>query len=128
MSIKIERLDHFAIYVTELERSERFYSEYLGMRVRFRIGAEQVMLDCGGISLALFAKPDLRVPVEDGATDSPLGRVHFALRVSEEDWYKAQKDFAAAGIKMSKDIDWGDHNCFYIQDPDGNLIELMYWK
>jgi catechol-2,3-dioxygenase len=29
---------------------------------------------------------------------------------------------------VSKPIDWGDHDCFYLTDPDGNLIELMSWR
>jgi catechol 2,3-dioxygenase-like lactoylglutathione lyase family enzyme len=125
MPIKIQRLDHFAIYVTDLERSENFYSRYLGMRVHARIGSEQVLMKCGDTLLAMFAKPDLQTPVEAGAPENPLGRVHFAVNVSQEDWKAAREEYKTAKIPMSKPIDWGDHNCFYITDPDGNLIELI---
>lgn len=125
MPVRIQKLDHFAIYVTDLERSEKFYSEFLGMNVHARIGAEQVLMKCGDTLLALFAKADLNTPVEPDATSSPLGRAHFAVNVSKEDWHAAGNEYQAAGIPMSKPIDWGDHLCFYITDPDGNLIELM---
>ena len=125
MPIKIQRLDHFAIYVTDLERSETFYSEYLGMEVHARIGAEQVLMKCGDTLLAMFAKADLQIPVELGAPEDPLGRVHFAVNVSREHWNAAREEYKAAGIPMSKPIQWGDHSCFYITDPDGNLIELI---
>ena len=125
MSIKIQRLDHFAIYVTDLSRAEAFYSKFLGMEVHNRIGAEQVLMKCGDTLLALFAKPDLKTPVEPGAPDDPYGRVHFAVNISTEDWKSAYKEFKQAGIPMSPLINWGDHDCFYITDPDGNLIELM---
>jgi catechol 2,3-dioxygenase-like lactoylglutathione lyase family enzyme len=123
--IRIKKLDHFAIYVKDLSRSENFYSRFLGMEVHNRIGVEQVLMKCGDTLLALFAKPDLNTPVEPGAPEDPFGRIHFAVNVSIEDWEKARLEFEEVGIPMSKLIDWGDHNCFYITDPDGNLIELM---
>ena len=126
--MRILRLDHFAIYVTDLARAERFYRERLGMEVHARIGAEQVLMRCGDTLLALFAKPDLHTPVEPGAPADPLGRAHFAVDVSAEDWHAAREEFEAAGLPASRPIDWGDHDCFYVTDPDGNLIELMTWR
>jgi catechol 2,3-dioxygenase-like lactoylglutathione lyase family enzyme len=128
MPIQIQKLDHFAIYVTDLDRSEKFYSEFLGMGIHARIGAEQVLMKCGDTLLALFVKSDLETPVEPDAASSPLGRVHFAVNVSTEDWQQALEEFQKVGIPMSKTIDWGDHDCFYITDPDGNLIEIMCWR
>ena len=125
MPLKIQKLDHFAIYVSDLRRAENFYSKFLGMEVHNRIGAEQVLMKCGDTLLALFAKPDLKTPVEPGAPDNPLGRVHFAVNISTEDWKTAHKELEEAGIPVSRPINWGDHDCFYITDPDGNLIELM---
>ena len=126
--MRIQKLDHFAIYVTDLERAEKFYSEHLGMSVRMRIGSEQVLMECGDTLLALFAKPDLRTPVEPGAPADPLGRAHFAVNVSADDWQTARTELEAAGVPISKSINWGDHDCFYLTDPDGNLIELMCWQ
>lgn len=125
MPLKIQKLDHFSIYVTDLSQAENFYSKILGMEVHNRIGVEQLLMKCGETLLALFAKPDLKTPVEPGAPDNPFGRVHFALRISFEDWEKARLEFEEVGIPLSHTIDWGDHKCFYITDPDGNLIELM---
>ena len=128
MPVRIQKLDHFAIYVTDLERSEKFYREHLGMAVHARIGTEQVVLNCGDTLLALFGKPDLKTPVEPGAPADPLGRVHFAVNVSAKDWQAARAEYQAAGVPVSESINWGDHDCFYITDPDGNLIELMSWR
>ena len=128
MTVRILKLDHFAIYVTDLARSEQFYRERLGMGVHARIGTEQVLMRCGDTLLALFAKPGLQTPVEPGAPADPLGRAHFAVNVSAEDWKAARAEFEAAGVPVSRPIDWGDHDCFYLTDPDGNLIELMSWR
>jgi catechol 2,3-dioxygenase-like lactoylglutathione lyase family enzyme len=128
MPIKIQKLDHFAIYVSDLSRAENFYTNFLGLDVHNRIGNEQVLMKCGDTLLALFAKHDLKTPVELGAPEDPFGRVHFALNISTEDWKTAYEEFEEAGIPMSRHINWGDHDCFYLTDPDGNLIELMSWK
>lgn len=128
MAVRIQKLDHFAIYVSDLNRAENFYSGFLGMPVHARIGAKQLLLKCGDTLLALFAKPDLQTPVEPGAINAPLGRAHFAVNVSQEDWYNARQEFKDQQIPMSEPINWGDHHCFYITDPDGNLIELMCWQ
>lgn len=128
MAVRIQKLDHFAIYVSDLNRAESFYSEFLGMSVHARIGAEQLLLKCGDTLLALFGKSDLQTPVEPGAVSAPLGRAHFAVNVSQEDWHAARQEFEDQKIPMSEPINWGDHHCFYITDPDGNLIELMCWQ
>ena len=128
MPLKIQKLDHFAIYVSDLPRAESFYSELLGMKVHNRIGEEQVLLRCGDALLALFAKPDLKTPVEPDAHVDPFGRAHFAVEISAEDWKTALQEFNDLGTPTSRPIDWGDHDCFYITDPDGNLIELMSRK
>jgi catechol 2,3-dioxygenase-like lactoylglutathione lyase family enzyme len=125
---RIKKLDHFVIYVTDLARSEKFYTERLGMAIHRRIGTEQVVLECGDAKLALMYKPHLKTPVEPGAVKSPLGRAHFAVNVSTADWHAAREDLAAAGVPISKPVDWGNHDCFYLTDPDGNLIELMSWR
>jgi hypothetical protein len=59
-------------------------------------------MKCGDTLLALFAKTDLKTPVEPGAPDDPVGRVHFAVNISEEDWEIARKEFEAEGIPMSR--------------------------
>ena len=128
MPVRIQKLDHFAVYVTDLARSERFYSERLGMGVHARLGSKQVLMRCGDTLLALFLKPNLETPVEPGATADPLGRVHFALNVSAEDWQAGRAKFKTAGIPVSEPLNWGDHDCFYVSDPDGKLIELMSWR
>ncbi len=128
MPPRIKKLDHFVIYVSDLARAEKFYTERLGMPVKMRIGSEQVVCKCGDMSLALMLKPDLQTPVEPGAIESPLGRAHFAVNVSAADWSAAREELQVAGVPLSQPVDWGDHDCFYLTDPDGNLIELMSWR
>lgn len=127
--MKLERLDHFGIEVTDLARAEHFYTGVLGLQVVNRFG-DQVLLDCGGQNLALFEVQ--RSPLDDAARKlliaHPLGRGHHAFKVSANDFAVARERLAAAGVESAAPIDWGDHDCMYFLDPDGNLLELVCYR
>lgn len=124
--MKVRRLDHFGVDVADLTRAERFYTEVLGMTVEMRL-PDQVLLSYGAGNCALFLKPD-RVPGGRDQIDHPLGKSHHCFEVSEEDLAQAQHRFAARGISYHAPIDWGDHDCLYFLDPDGNLLEILAYK
>jgi catechol 2,3-dioxygenase-like lactoylglutathione lyase family enzyme len=127
--MKLERLDHFGIEVAELARAESFYTNVLGLTVVARFG-DQVLLDCGGQNLALFEVP--RAPLDAAARQSiishPLGRGHHAFKVSCDDFNGARERLAKAGVESAAPIDWGDHDCIYFLDPDGNLLEMVSYR
>jgi len=112
--------------VADLARAERFYTEILGMSVQMRL-PDQVLLRYGDGSCALFWKPG-RVPGGPEQIQNPLGKSHHAFEVVHEDLLAAQKLFAEREIPHHAPIDWGDHDCLYFLDPDGNLLELVGYK
>jgi catechol 2,3-dioxygenase-like lactoylglutathione lyase family enzyme len=124
--MRVRRLDHFGVDVADLARAERFYVEVLGMSVRMRL-PDQVLLTYGDGSCALFHKPD-RVPGGLDQIAQPLGKSHHAFEVSWEDYRAARELFATRSIPFHSPIDWGDHECLYFLDPDGNLLELVGYK
>jgi catechol 2,3-dioxygenase-like lactoylglutathione lyase family enzyme len=124
--MRVRRLDHFGLDVADLERAERFYTDVLGMTVRMRL-ADQVLLSYGAGSCALFFKPG-RTPGSPDQIANPLGESHHAFEVSWEDYQAARALFAARGIPHHAPIDWGDHECLYFLDPDGNLLEVVGYR
>lgn len=128
--MKLERLDHFGLEVSELGRAERFYTEVLGLKFVARLGPEGVLLDCGGQNLALFevARPPLKSEERQSLISNPLGRSHHAFRVSREDFLVAREGLARAGVESASPVDWGDHDCLYFLDPDGNLLEMISYR
>jgi catechol 2,3-dioxygenase-like lactoylglutathione lyase family enzyme len=127
--MKLERLDHFGIEVADLARAERFYAGVLGLRVVNRFG-DQVLLDCGGQNLALFevARQPLDAEARQSIIAHPLGRGHHAFKVTPADLAGARERLAAAGVESAAPIDWGDHDCIYFLDPDGNLLEMVSYR
>lgn len=120
------RLDHFGVDVADLERAERFYREILGMAVQMRL-PDQTLLRYGNGGCALFLKPD-RPPGDLDQIQNPLGKSHHAFEVPYDDLGRARRLFAEQRIPHHAPIDWGDHECLYFLDPDGNLLELVGYK
>jgi catechol 2,3-dioxygenase-like lactoylglutathione lyase family enzyme len=127
--MKLERLDHFGLEVADLERAEDFYTQVLGLTVAARFG-DQVLLECGDQNLALFrvARQPLTPAERHERITRPLGRGHHAFRISRADFASAMERLAAAGVETAPPIDWGDHDCRYFLDPDGNLLELVSYR
>jgi catechol 2,3-dioxygenase-like lactoylglutathione lyase family enzyme len=127
--MKLERLDHFGLEVRDLARAERFYVEVLGLSIVARFG-DQVLMECGGQNLALFEvpRPPLTAAERAQVISHPLGRGHHAFRVSREDFLAAKRRFGEAGVETANAIDWGDHDCMYFLDLDGNLLEIVSYR
>jgi len=127
--MKLQRLDHFGIEVAELARAEGFYTNVLGLTVVARFG-DQVLLDCGGQNLALFEvpRPPLDAATRQSIISHPLGRGHHAFKVSRDDFNGARERLKNAGVESADPIDWGDHDCIYFLDPDGNLLEMVSYR
>ncbi len=124
--MRMRRLDHFGIDVADLDRAERFYTDVLGMTVQMRL-PDQVLLRYGDGACALFLAPD-RTPGGLDQIEKPLGKSHHCFEVAPEDLAGALGLFSARGIPHHAPIDWGDHDCVYFLDPDGNLLELLAYR
>jgi catechol 2,3-dioxygenase-like lactoylglutathione lyase family enzyme len=127
--MKLERLDHFGIEVNELASAERFYTEVLGLTVVAHLG-DQTLLQCGPQNLALFQvkRPPLTPEQRHERISHPLGKGHHAFVVSRGDFDAARAKLGQAGVETAMPINWGDHDCLYFLDPDGNLLEVVSYR
>ena len=123
MTVRLSRLDHLAIYVSDLSSAERFYTNVLGMRLRDRLG-DMTLVECGGIAIGLIKRPEL-APRDPSIIRTPLARAHQAFLVERENFNAARLALQAAGAPTHGPVNWGDHECFYFLDPDGNLLEIV---
>ncbi|MBV8056527.1 MAG: VOC family protein [Deltaproteobacteria bacterium] len=127
--MKLEQLDHFGIEVNELAAAERFYTEVLGLAVVAHLG-DQTLLRCGPQNLALFQvkRPPLTSAQRHDRISHPLGKGHHAFKVSRDDFEAARERLAQAGVESAAPINWGDHDCMYFLDLDGNLLEIVSYR
>ena len=130
--LDIETLHHVSLPVTDLERSQRFYREVLGLRelerppfdfpgAWYRLGDRQ-------LHLIVHEEPTLR-----GAKGVDSRDVHFAVRVRsyrqaveylEAEGYRADADDAAPKQMQLSPRAAAGFPQLYILDPDGHVIEI----
>ena len=115
--------DHVAFSVTDVQTSERFWSEVMGLLTVLVVGDGRVMMDTAtGFTVALLQHPQARGGAFSELTTG-LDHVGFAVG-SREELVEWQERLAAAGVEHTpiRDMPLGHHLNF--RDPDGIALEL----
>ena len=116
-------MHHVAINVVDLEKCEKFYVELLGMAVEWRPDADNVYLSSGNDNLALHRLPKGQEP----SGVQRLDHIGFILKSPEQvdDWYIF---FNTHQVKMktSPSTHRDGARSFYCEDPEGNVIQMIY--
>jgi catechol-2,3-dioxygenase len=124
--VAVRRLNHAVLFVSDVERSVRFYSQVFGFEVVARMGGQAAFLRAAGgdnhHDLGLFAAPAAPHP----PTGSITGLYHLAWQVDRvEDLAAAREELRAAGA-LTGQSDHGATLSLYGADPDGNEFEVMW--
>lgn len=114
---------HVALYVNKLEACEKFYCDLLGMSVEWRPDPDNIYLTSGNDNLALH-----RAPV--GFVSAPgqrLDHIGFILATPDDvaAWYGFLKSHGVV-IKSELKSHRDGARSFYCQDPDGNVVQMIY--
>ncbi|MDR1246734.1 MAG: VOC family protein [Clostridiales Family XIII bacterium] len=134
MPIDTLRTNHFAVSVSDVEESVKWYRDVLGFKLLCRNRIEHIdtpvaHMDApdSGFVLELYSPPGCRPVPEDRKTpDEDMktnGNKHFSLTV--EDHEKTLRQLSDMGVPVVFEAPcWGTYGIF-IHDRDGNLIELF---
>ncbi len=124
--MEVKELGHLVLYVADIERSRRFYGEVLGwQQIETPPGAPLALFSSGRTHHEL-----LLIEVGPNAQPIPAGRrvgmYHFGLKVGTTDaeLRAALEELTAAGATVVGTADHTVTHSLYVQDPDGNEIEL----
>jgi catechol 2,3-dioxygenase-like lactoylglutathione lyase family enzyme len=123
--IKTEGVLHFTIPVKDLDRSEKFYTEILGLE---RLRRNNHMVFMRAPNEACFVLTYSENPIEPNK--SGKHDIHSAFRVTGVEYDRAKEFLAQRGIKIFKEEDRKtgtfQGRSAYFHDPDGNVLELMH--
>ena len=123
--MKIKALGHVVLKVTNLERAEAFYNGVLGLPACAR-------LDQDGFKLTFFSlgnHHDFAIMEvsggDNGEDENRVGLHHVAFNIgtSLDDLREAKAKLDSAGVS-AEPIDHEVTKSLYLEDPDGNGIEL----
>jgi len=122
--IGLKRLQHLVLWVSDVERSVRFYTDVLGFEVKTRSPRAAFLRIPGSPDdhhLGLFEQTGVPRP------DERVARMyHSAWEVGElTDLVRARQRLAAAGALVGSS-DHGVSLSLYAKDPDGLEFEIFW--
>ena len=124
---ELEKIDHVAILVRDIDASVKWYKETLGLDHYFKGEWDGVptMIGKGQTCIALFktssGNPN---PAPDNNT---IKMLHLAFKADKGNFLKAQQELTAKNINFS----FQDHEIarsIYFKDPDGHMIEITTYE
>ena len=121
--------DYVILIVDDLDRSLRFYTQALGLRLGHRSG-DYAQLDTGATRLSLYARGAMAKTLGMNLEPPPLNAPGFEIGFKVADVDAAFGELLARGgvpVVAPTDRFWGQRTA-YIRDPDGHLIELAQDK
>ena len=114
---------HIGIPVDDLDRAERFYAQFLGMKVAARsgeAGARLVRLKCGEADVVLFQRP--RPLNRNGLQED--GIAHQAFEVAPEKFDEALELLKREGCYHEGPVVRASGRAVYFFDSEGNYQQL----
>lgn len=119
-------IGHVHLKVAEIERSLAFYCGVLGFELQQRLGDEAAFVSAGGyhhhIGLNTWHSKG-GSPPPPGSTGLFHVAIRYPTRAALADALHRLRD---AGVALSGASDHGVSEALYLDDPDGNGVEL-YW-
>ena len=120
------RIGHVHLKVADLDRALAFYRDVLGFELTQRYGTQAAFISAGGYHHHI----GLNTWESKGGSPPPPGSTglyHTAiLYPTRADLADALRRLTKAGIPLTGASDHGVSQALYLDDPDGNGVEL-YW-
>jgi len=120
------RIGHSHLKVSDIDKALAFYQGILGFSIMQRYGDAAVFLSAGGyhhhIGLNTWYSKDAPPALQKG-----VGLFHTAiLYTGRKELAGALRQLVDAGYPLTGAADHGVSEAIYLDDPDGNGVEL-YW-
>jgi catechol-2,3-dioxygenase len=120
-SVPVTGVNELVLEVVDLDAAERFYAGVLGLPVMLR--SEGRLWVAAGAQTRI----GLWVP-QVGIADGRGGvHVHYAMHIGEDDYDGAVSRLREHGYEPHEEDFGKSGRAAYVNDPDGNVVELWTW-
>lgn len=127
----VRGLGEIVLLVHDIERSLAFYRDLIGLTVMARPDARGAVFLEAGKHADGMAHQIILVPLSPDSPDFPTERMerplhHFGLELGADEFDRERERLVAAGVEPRL----GEHpflplRGMYVDDPDGNEVELI---
>ena len=120
----VKGIGHAVLKVRDLERSEAFYRDVVGLAVCGHLEDRMVFFTAGESHHDLaIAKVGPEAPDAD---PQAVGLAHVAFCIGEgyDDLKRAAEDLRSKGVEIIRTADHTASLSVYFHDPDGNMLEF----
>ena len=124
--MNVHGVGHVVLKVRDLDRSAAFYTGVLGLKEVGRLGDRMVFFSATGRNhhdlACLAVGPDAPAPPPEA-----VGLYHVALKVGDtlEELREAKAALDRHGVAIRQVRDHEVSQSIYLDDPDGNMVELF---
>ena len=118
------RIIETSLYVKDLDRAGKFYTEVLGLEVVTKKERRHLFLKAGKSMLLLF-QPETTSSEQD-TPHGAKGEIHFALEIERGDLERWKQTLLEQQVPIESEVTWPNSaKSIYFRDPDRNSVELV---
>ena len=120
----LTKIKETAINVTNIDKTERFYHDILGLEVITK--DERLIFFRVGTDLLLCFDTDKTKDQTSPPAHAARGIQHFAFECSAEDYERWKQVIIDNDIAIEDEITWKTgKKSFYFRDPAGHAVEII---
>jgi catechol 2,3-dioxygenase-like lactoylglutathione lyase family enzyme len=121
--VPVTGVSELVLEVVDLEEAERFYAGVLGLPVVERWpDREAIWVMAGERTRIGLWRPQVGLAGGRGGL-----HVHFAMHIADDDFDAAVERLELKGHEVKQTAFEGAGRSAYVDDPDGNVVELWTW-
>ena len=125
MLLNFSQIKETCLYIHDIEASEHFYHELLGLEVIGKAEGRHIFFRAGSSVLLCFIAENSKRKTSPPAHYAK-GKQHFAFEVSTDDYADTKKYITTLGIDIIDELVWKNgQESFYFNDPDGHVLEIV---
>lgn len=118
------------LYAADLDATERFYADVLGLVPFSKLAGRQLFYRCGDQVLLIFNPAATQKPPAPGALPVPphgaIGPSHICFKAEAREISVWRERLEAKGVAIEADFVWpaSGGRSIYFRDPAGNCLEF----